>query len=1033
MKYKYITANKIGALLISMAMANGMVMAQKNAANEREIKIQIVDENGKAIPEAEIVVGEGRKHFQTDANGNALLKGKLNEFVRISEYGYENRVMSFVDITENPMIILNSFLTYRSDDDNISLPYWENSKGNTTGDYIVITGEELERYPSADLRLALSGLVAGLSINETDGATGISAEINKNRNRANEYMRGTMPIYLVDGVEVDIAEMPLDPQEVATVTFIKDILAKTMYGPRAANGVISIKTKRGKSNDKLLKVNVEAGVSTVDRFPEWASGSEYATLNNMARQNSGLKSEYSTEDIAKYAMNDNLSLDHPSTDFKDMMFKKAKSYQRVNLSSTGGNDFVKYYAYLGYMGEGDNFKIGEKANYNRLNARANMDMKINDFISVDLGLHAGLTIRNSPNYKYQGDFAYFEFDEALKDATTTSPIAFPVYVPVGTDDKDVINYGVSNTFGTNPIGALASSGYYQEKNRVGRANIGLNIDLGRAVKGLSLRTYLDISTLNQTRIGKDERYSAYTLAPDETVEGGYKYTQTSSPVIQSGESKMRDFYFTRYSGHQSIDYRNVFGDKHDVRASAVYYMSKYTRQGVENPLCELTTNFMAGYTYDKKYTIQVALSYAGTQSLIGKNKFKPFPSVGASWVISDEKFMRNAKFVDFLKLRAEWGKLGYLSRTPSLGQYENKWQQGSSSDKFGPNSSGKWMGGSETWQSHVTYYNKWKNPDLDWETRNEFSVGVDALLFNKSLSVSATYYNSRHEGQWTKVNNLFPAISGLMEVPYMNYNETLYYGGEIALKYMGKVGDFSYHIGGSLSMPRTERIRYDEPNYKYDYQFRKGLPTDALFGFVYEGKYESDEEANSVKQLFDTELRKGDLKYKDINNDGVIDDNDMRQIGNTSPRYFYTLNIGFKYKGFELTIVGDGKAGFDIAKTNRYFMNGWGDNNYSDYVKNNVDKDYPRLTYYKVNNNFKTSGFWLMNGTYFKIQNIELAYTLKNNLLNNIGMQNMRFFLRGANLLTISGVKDVDPESVDAGVTKYPLNRTFTAGFSLTF
>lgn len=813
MKYKVKLINRIGALLISVFLLSGTVMAQKHEDGEQEIKIQVVDESGNALSDVEIVVGEGRGHYQTDSQGHVSLKGKSNELVRISEYGYEEKVFSLADMVDNGLIVLQSSLIYRSDKDKVFLPYWETTKGNSTGDYIVITGEELEKYPSLDLRLAFSGLVAGLSITETDGATGISSEIHKDRNRANEYMRGNMPIYLIDGVQIDIAEMPLDPQEIETVTFIKDILARTMYGPRAANGVISIKTKRGKTNERLLKVNMEAGVSIVDRFPNWVDGADYARLNNLARQNDGMASLYSTDDITAYARNNPYDLAHPSTNFKDMMFKDAKSYQRVNMSSAGGNDFVKYFAYLGYAGEGDNFELGNKANYNRLNARANMDMKVNDFISVDLGLFAGLSIRNSPNYQYD-TFDYLDFERALDQATSVSPIAFPIYVPVVSEDKNIPNYGVSNTFNYNPIGALQSSGYYTEKGRAGRANLGLTIDLSHILKGVSLRTFLDVSTYNQTRIGKNERYSAYTLTPDESTEDGFKYTQVQTPISASGESKMRDYYFTRYSGHQSIDYRNVFNKKHDLRASVVYFMSKLTRQEVENPLCEMNTNFLAGYTYDKRYSLQGTVSYAGTQSLRGKNQFRPFPSFGASWVISEENFIKKIKFVDFLKLRAEWGILGYLSTSPILSQFENKWLTGSSGSSFGPNSSNQWMGNQGQWKPTVASYNKWKNPDLDWETRNEYSVGLDALLFNKSLSFSATYYHSKHKGEWVRPVNQFPGIVGLMEVPYMNYNNTLYYGAEFAVKYQRTIGDFSYTIGGALSLPRSKRLRYDEPNYK---------------------------------------------------------------------------------------------------------------------------------------------------------------------------------------------------------------------------
>lgn len=236
------------------------------------------------------------------------------------------------------------------------------------------------------------------------------------------------------------------------------------------------------------------------------------------------------------------------------------------------------------------------------------------------------------------------------------------------------------------------------------------------------------------------------------------------------------------------------------------------------------------------------------------------------------------------------------------------------------------------------------------------------------------------------------------------------------------------------TLPRTERIQFDQPDYRNEYQSRIGKPTDAYFGLVHQGRFSSDEEANKIPQLFDEKLKAGDFKYADLNNDGVVDGNDMKQIGNTSPRLFYALNINLAYKNIELTIIGDGRSGFDIPLTSKYFHNGWGDNNYSKYLVENVGTDkLPRQTYYKVENNYQASTFWLKKGDYFKIQNIEIAYNLPLAASAFMGIRKARIFVRGANLATISGIKDIDPESATSGIDRYPLNRTFTGGVKLTF
>lgn len=395
--------------------------------------------------------------------------------------------------------------------------------------------------------------------------------------------------------------------------------------------------------------------------------------------------------------------------------------------------------------------------------------------------------------------------------------------------------------------------------------------------------------------------------------------------------------------------------------------------------------------------------------------------------------MKDSRAIDFLKLRAEAGNLGYLSSNPSTFLYENKWSSESGITLGAYSGTTRWQGTQSSAGTQNTSYNKWKNPDLDWEIVKEYSFGIDALLFNRRLSLTANYYNSLHDGQWATSPNQFPIMSGLLVTPTTNYQATRYYGGEIYARYSDNIGEFGYSIGASLALPRTKYVRLDEPNYREDYLVRTGTATDLRYGYIYDGVYATDEEAQAVSQTFDATLHAGDFKYVDVNNDGVLDSNDMVPIGNSTPRAYYTINLAFSYKNFDLTIVGDGKAGYDLSMVSSYYQGGYGDNNYSDYIVNNYQTNYPPLTYYIVNNNFLTSNYWQQKGDYFKIQNVELAYNFSNAALKKIGLNRVRVFVRGANLATFTKVKDVDPESIYAGIDRYPLNKTYTGGFNLTF
>lgn len=928
----------------------------------------------------------------------------------------------------------------------IDLPYNKYSKEYVTGDYYVIKGEKLEKYPSLDLRNALVALVPGLIITELDGSTGVSSEETRDlfriTKKVNATIRGFNPIYIIDNVEIDITEMQLDASEVESITVIKDVVGKAMYGPNGANGVISIKTKRGYEGKHHINVNIEGGVSAVDRFPDWANASEYAQINNLSRANNGLNPLYSDKTIETYKTSDAYDMLYPSVNFKDMMFKDTKSYQRVNVSSSGGNKTTKYYAYLGYSGEGDNFKLGSSADYNKINARANLDVAVNEYIDIEFNVFGGLTIRRSPNYDYDPDYGddnsddsemdILEFNSAIEDATTIAPNAFPIHVNFD-EETGLPWYGVSNTFKNNPIGNLVSNGYYTETGRTGATGIALNYDLKQILKGLKSKTYIGFNVHNLVRIGKAEQYSAYLINPSDGTEG-YDLERVWGNTDMSGQAKLHDYYFQKFTGYQTFSYSKSFADKHQLNTSLTYHLSQYTRNGVENPLRQQNANWAGSYVFDNKYILQGAVTFAGTQSLIDDKQYQFYPSFGAGWVFSKEKFAENISFLDWGKLRTEFGQLGYQSLTPPLFLYEEKWLVNSSGTDFGPHPIDRWFGTNKDGTVYRSTYNKYGNPNLTWETRTEFSLGADLSMFKNRLNMNASYYHTTRSNQWVNASNQYPLMLGLLAVPKLNYNESKYYGGELSLGFNDRVNDFRYSISTVLTLPRSKRIKFDEPNYRSDYQFRTGQPEDAYYGLVCDGYFKTDDEAKDTPQLFDNELKAGDLKYQDLNGDNVIDNNDMKCIGNTSPRLIYGININLAYKGFELTVLSDGRTGFDIVKSNRYYQNGWGNNNYSEYLMNSIDQgNYPRLTYYKVENNYKASTYWLEKGNYFKIQNIEFAYNLnlKNNSLWNAN--HMRFFLRGANLATISGIDGLDPESINAGIDRYPLNRTFTMGMKVNF
>jgi TonB-linked SusC/RagA family outer membrane protein len=1009
--------------------------ATSDKVKATSINLVVVDENGKPMPNAQVVVGEGAIHAVTNAQGILTFLAFPTDFVTISASGYENSVSLVQDIILDNKVKMAQAKLYMTSSDNVPLPFMTVKKRNLTSGTTLLNGSTLEKYPTTDLRNAFAGLVPGLTVIERNGSTGTSAEEKLGYLFAQEkvgmYIRGLSPMWIIDNVPTDITEMQLDPQEIESVTIMKDIVAKTMYGPQAANGCIYVKTKRGKKNEKILNVNMEYGTSFIDRMPGFTNGADYATLNNLARTNSGLAPVYTADNIASYGLNNPYSMKFPSNDYKSMMLKDSKSIQRVNLSSQGGNESVQYFVNMAYDGDGDIYKIGPPADFNRISTRANLDIKINDLIKVQFDFYGGLTTRRSSNYSTVPYVS--QLDQVVYDIATISPIAMPVYA----NNDPSLNkpwYAVSSTFPNNPIGRLLNQGTYTETGRQGNTSMTINYDMKDLLKGLTSKTFVDFQALNVVRLGKNEDYTAYTVTPTLTAKGADSsiLTKVHDGIDLSGQSDLSDFSTQRFSIYQSFNYDRTFG-KHAIQAAATYYIAKSAYSGIEEPRRTLNAILSANYTFADKLSIQAVGNYAGTYSFSRSKRSALFPAVGLGYVISDESFLKGVKFLDFLKVRAEVGENGYEAYVPPY-YYNTVFTYNTSGTKFGPAPTTYWFGSSEDKSQYQTFPSRIGNPDLTWETRKEYSVGLEALMFKKKLSVDVSYYNNLRDGIVTQISNSKPYTAGLSgAIPWFNYNKTRYTGIESAIQYTDKIGNLQFSIGGNITTQASEVVKLDEPNYRFPYQSQVGQSANALYGLVCIGKFATDAETLVVPQLFDATLHAGDLKYKDINGDGVIDAQDKVKIGDNSPKLFYGINLHVAYNGFDMTVTGSGRALYDIPMTNRYFQNGWGDNNYSNFVKNNIGGAYPKLTYYQVVNNFQFSNFWLMKGGFFKIKDVELAYTLPQQVAYKLHTRGVRFFVRGANLLTITKVKDVDPESVDSGIYSYPLFRTFSAGLKLTF
>lgn len=1037
-------------LCAAIILAGLSTFAQGKQDEQVSVKFSVVDASGNPVSGAEVSVGEGRSHYISDSEGRVGIKCSVKELVNVSASGFRSVTIRAGVLVDSDSVVLVPDILFAGNEDDIELPYTTLKKRFTVGSSVTISGEELARYSSADIRNALTAVLPGVEVRENYGQVGVSPLEHIGQYGASTAVsvtsRGNQVMYLVDDVPVQIGEVPLDPEQIESVSIIRDGLEKTLYGATAANGIVSIRTRSGIYNDRYLNVGFEKGVNVVDRMPGFVDAAQYAQLNNLARYNSGLGMLYSAEDVVAYQNNDPYDKLHPSVDFHSMMLKNVMSYTRAGLSSGGGNDIVKYYAYLGYTGQDDIYKMGPEAGYDNINLNGNLDVKLHRYIRAAFGIVSSIGIRKSPNYGYSSDYTNMdasvnttldavELPSVLGHINTIPQNAFPIYAD-NSEELEFPWYAVTTKWTQNPIANILENGAYTETIRGALFNFRLNMDLPFITKGLKSTTYAAYGSTNLVRLGQAEDYAAYIITEGLDDEGNPAIipVQSSSHSVKemSNKAKLFDYYSNRFYLVEKLDWQRSFGD-HDLALAANYMITKRSQKFITEHRREMNFGLNAFYSYKGKYLLQAAANEHGTYSLLDAWSFSP--SFGLGWILSEEPFMKGIAAIDFLKLRIQASLLHYDSLTSANRDVDNfSWN--SSGASFGPHSNNQWFGSTRSSGVNRTYISMLGNPDLRLEQRKEISGGFDLTAFDRHFDFSATAYAYLQDGIITQMQNELPLLAGISTgSTYMNWNTNLRSGIELSASFRNKLGAFSYGVRAWAASQSSKIIRVDELNYAEPYRSKVGKSATAIWGLKYLGQFATDAETLEKPQLFDENLVAGDFKYRDMNGDGYIDNADVCVIGDTTPKLIGALSVDLGWKGFDLSLTGTFRAFYQVQLTNSYFWNGWGDNNYSNYVLNHInDATAPRLTYNKVNNNFQLSERWLADGSFFKLQCAELGYNfqLSNTAVGSV-VRGMRLFVRGNNLLTLSGIKDVDPEALSSGLSNYPLMRTIVGGFKMTF
>lgn len=889
---------------------------------------------------------------------------------------------------------------------------------------LYLSGQVLNKRMAGDIRNSMMTRIPGLEITAESGGWW-------HEDYSSNYMsdgkltmafRGTSNLTcIIDGVVMPFNTFSLDPSQVESVQLLGDIVDRAKYGPMASNGSLLIKTRTGGYNQPLtINVTTEAGVASTALVPEWADGVDYAILNNQARAAAGYTQQYSPVAIQNFLRGDAYDLQYPNVDYRSLFMKPVMPIGNVSVAISGGGDKVKYAASLSEFYSGDIVNSNYPQDYNRINMSANVTSRIKDFITVNAGFNSLLGFRRHSSASWN-------------DWQNVPPVAFPVIL--GTNFSDSVGdeldgltiYGSTPQFTSNPYAKLVEGGSATRKLRSGMIFMNAELDFNQWVKGLKSETSVSYSTFSAYSISKSEDYLSYYW--DTAAEDGKGLI---SPTHQGVKSSGRSY--SANSTSQVLQFKERLSwdwakNGHNVNLGGSFLMYSASVQGDGRYRRMMQAVADAKYSYKNRYIVEGVFQYAGSSRFDAEHRFHPFGSAGFAWVASNEDFLKNVSWVDYLKLNAQVGVIGtYENAFGSAYRYQSDFDR-ANSGHFGPILSLNTWFGNKQWQAQKTTLNRLANPNLDWEKLSMWQAGID-FEFCRDFSLTATVFGRESIGEIVNASSAIPKIFGIMDATvYANTTSNKMLGYDVALGWRHAFGDFIIDAGVNASHWNITYNKLLTDDYLYEYQKKTGTSTSDIWGLECIGKYETQEQVETIPSYSTVGI--GDLMYKDQNGDGKIDSNDEVVIGNKQPALRYSVRLGFEYRGLALEVIGSGRTGYHYMCTSGYFWNGWGDGNYSAFVRDNIGGAYPTLSYVKSANNFVDSTFWMRDVNWFKLQNVNLSYEIP--LKNKKVLKGLSVKLEGQNLATITNMEYVDPESPSSGISSLPLFRVFTAGVKFKF
>ncbi len=843
-------------------------------------------------------------------------------------------------------------------------------------------------------------------------------------------------LVLIDGVPRDLNNIP--PQEVKEITFMKGAQAVVLYGSRAAKGVIYITTKRGADAPLKIDARVNTGWAVAKAYPEYLGAAEYMTLYNEARANDGLAAAYSQEQIYHTAAHTN-PYRYPDVNmYSGEYLKKVYNRTDANLEISGGNGRARFYTNINYFRQGDFVDFGEaKKNYSdRFSVRGNVDVNFSDYVSAYV--NASATFYNSRG----AHGSYWEAASTLRPNRITPLIPISMIDPSATGALDLVNTSMNIVDGnflagtqidkTNIFADYYAKGYNKFTSRQFQFDTGVNIDLSMLTPGLSFATKFAVDYATSYNTGYYNNYATFVpvwtsyngkeVIGDVSMEGKDEHSGVQN--ISDSQSRQTMNFSAQF------DYKRTFADLHNFHAMVVGTGWQRTFSGQYHRTSNVNLGFEVDYNFDKRYYVDLAIAGVHSSKLAPGHRQAWSPSASIGWRISQEDFLKGSEAVNELMLSASYSKLHSDMDISDYYLYSANYTNGGWYS---------WAVGSTS----AAYPKRGENLDLTFVTREEFNVNLRGEFFNRMIGLDASFFVIKNDGLLVNNSVRFPSFFSTYYpeasfAPYINNNANRRTGFDFGVNFNKEFGEFALQVGVNGTYYDTKALKRDEI-YENAYQYREGKPIDGIWGYRCEGFFATDEEAAAANQraLGGGRLRAGDLKYTDINNDGLIDDNDIVYLGRGGwygAPFAMGVNITAKYKGFTLFLHGTGGFGGHAIKNGSYY---WvaGDTKYSAEVRGRwteataATATYPRLTTGNGSNNFTTSDFWMYSTNRFDLAKVQLTYDFPKSIIHGPIVNGLSIYVSGSDLLTISKNRKI----METNIGSAPQSRFYNIGAKVTF